>query len=195
MANYLTNDTDLKSVADAIRTKGGTSAQLEFPQGFVDAIDAISGGGVLGVTQDEDGYLMLSPVSAGELYTKTSYTAASNTNFAAVVAAVNIPVAHQNEILIWNVRGANKQSSGSITGKWGFTITQNGGGVNNGRWYQRATSVVAPDNASPASSLTAGGAWVQDGHYYAGASAIFIIAGGNTVDFIQIPYNIGWATA
>lgn len=45
MANYLTTDTDLGAVADAIRTKGGTSADLVFPQGFVDAIDAISGGG------------------------------------------------------------------------------------------------------------------------------------------------------
>ena len=45
MANYLTTDTDLGAVADAIRTKGGTSADLVFPAGFVDAIDAISGGG------------------------------------------------------------------------------------------------------------------------------------------------------
>lgn len=42
-------DSDLASVADAIRTKGGTSADLAFPDGFVDAIEAISGGG--------DGYL------------------------------------------------------------------------------------------------------------------------------------------
>lgn len=40
-------DADLTSVANAIRTKGGTSAQLAFPAGFVDAIDAIeTGGGV-----------------------------------------------------------------------------------------------------------------------------------------------------
>lgn len=45
MANYIATDTDLGAVADAIRTKGGTSAQLEFPQGFVDAIDAIETGG------------------------------------------------------------------------------------------------------------------------------------------------------
>lgn len=49
MANYLTTDTDLTAVANAIRTKGGTSAQLTFPQGFVDAIGAISGGGGGGV--------------------------------------------------------------------------------------------------------------------------------------------------
>lgn len=38
-------DADLTSIANAIRTKGGTSAQLAFPQGFVSAIEAISGGG------------------------------------------------------------------------------------------------------------------------------------------------------
>lgn len=38
-------DADLSSVADAIRTKGGTSAALAFPSGFVDAIDAIETGG------------------------------------------------------------------------------------------------------------------------------------------------------
>lgn len=38
-------DTDLTAVADAIRTKGGTSAALAFPTGFVNAINDISGGG------------------------------------------------------------------------------------------------------------------------------------------------------
>lgn len=37
-------DAGLTSVADAIRQKGGTSASLSFPQGFVDAIGEISGG-------------------------------------------------------------------------------------------------------------------------------------------------------
>lgn len=35
----------LVSVADAIRTKGGTTEDLEFPQGFVDAVGAIESGG------------------------------------------------------------------------------------------------------------------------------------------------------
>lgn len=38
-------DTDLTSVANAIRTKGGTSASLAFPADFISAIEAISGGG------------------------------------------------------------------------------------------------------------------------------------------------------
>lgn len=41
MADYLTNDTDLQAVADAIREKGGTSAPLTYPDGFVSAIGAI----------------------------------------------------------------------------------------------------------------------------------------------------------
>ena len=45
MANYLTTDTDLTAVADAIRAKGGTNDPLSFPQGFVDAVGAIETGG------------------------------------------------------------------------------------------------------------------------------------------------------
>lgn len=43
--DYLVSDTDLTSVANAIRTKGGTSGQLEFPTGFNTAIANIPSGG------------------------------------------------------------------------------------------------------------------------------------------------------
>ena len=46
-------DTDLTSVANAIRTKGGTSASLAFPTGFVAAIDAIETGGGGGISLAE----------------------------------------------------------------------------------------------------------------------------------------------
>lgn len=55
MANYIATDTDLEAVADAIRDKGGTSADLEFPHGFVDAIDAIQTGG--GASEAEAGLI------------------------------------------------------------------------------------------------------------------------------------------
>ena len=45
MANYIVTDTELTSIADAIRTKGGTQGSLTFPNGFVTAIGNISGGG------------------------------------------------------------------------------------------------------------------------------------------------------
>ena len=45
MANYLVNDTQLTSVADAIRAKSGGSTGLAFPEGFVTEIGNISTGG------------------------------------------------------------------------------------------------------------------------------------------------------
>ena len=45
MEEYLTNDIDIKKVADAIRAKGGTSEQLVYPDGFAQAIAAIQVGG------------------------------------------------------------------------------------------------------------------------------------------------------
>lgn len=48
MADYRVTDTQLSSIANAIRTKGGTSASLVFPSGFVSAVENIpTGGGVL----------------------------------------------------------------------------------------------------------------------------------------------------
>ena len=44
MAEYLTNTTDLTKVASAIREKGGTSAPLVYPDGFVSAVQAIQTG-------------------------------------------------------------------------------------------------------------------------------------------------------
>ena len=45
MAYKKVDDTSLASVADAIRSKGGTSDALVFPEGFVSAISAIQTGG------------------------------------------------------------------------------------------------------------------------------------------------------
>lgn len=45
MAYRKVDETSLTAVADAIRAKGGTSGQLEFPDGFVSAVEAIQSGG------------------------------------------------------------------------------------------------------------------------------------------------------
>lgn len=45
MSLITVQDYSLTNIADAIRTKGGTSAQLQFPGGFINAIQAIDGGG------------------------------------------------------------------------------------------------------------------------------------------------------
>ena len=51
--NYFTTDTDLTAVANAIRQKGGTTASLTYPNGFVSAISAIPTGGGGGGYEDE----------------------------------------------------------------------------------------------------------------------------------------------
>ena len=45
--NDIQLNADLKSIADAIRTKGSTSASLSFPTGFISAIGDISGGAIV----------------------------------------------------------------------------------------------------------------------------------------------------
>ena len=47
MPKYIVDGSDLTSVANTIRTKGGTSGSLSFPNGWNSAINAISGGGGL----------------------------------------------------------------------------------------------------------------------------------------------------
>ena len=48
MSDYKVTDSELTGIANAIRTKGGTSSPLVFPDGFTSAIGAIpAGGGVI----------------------------------------------------------------------------------------------------------------------------------------------------
>ena len=63
MAEYLTNTTDLTSVANAIRTKGGTTELLTYPDEFVTAIQAIQTGIAL---------QLIVTVSAGATVTATN---------------------------------------------------------------------------------------------------------------------------
>ena len=59
MANYIVNDTDLTSVANAIRTKSGTSGQLAFPSGFVSAVNSIDEIATMIITGDGNGFVKL----------------------------------------------------------------------------------------------------------------------------------------
>ena len=55
MANYITTDTELINIANAIREKGGTTEALSYPDGYIAAIEDMQTGGgdtyaVIGVT-------------------------------------------------------------------------------------------------------------------------------------------------
>lgn len=64
MSDYIVDGADLTSVANAIRAKGGTSAQLQFPQGFVNAIGNIS---TEEITIQTDG-AVTQALDAGKIY-------------------------------------------------------------------------------------------------------------------------------
>ena len=89
--DYLTNDTDLTAVADAIREKGGTSAALVWPSGYVDAIGAISGGG--GGTEKTITITLTNPSHASEAMDPacTIYEAEDPTNPNAQIGQIETP--------------------------------------------------------------------------------------------------------
>ena len=67
------NDNSLASVADAIRSKGGTSDALVFPDGFVSAISAIQTGG--GGGEVSTGYSVTFPATANNWDKMENYAA------------------------------------------------------------------------------------------------------------------------
>ena len=64
MADYKVSDTNLSAIADAIRTKGGTSSGMSFPNGFVNAIGNIPTG--------EQPTLITKSISANGTYSASS---------------------------------------------------------------------------------------------------------------------------
>ena len=110
MAEYLINATDLTKVASAIREKGGTSASLVYPTGFVSAIQAIQIGAPLQIivttsagatvtatkdsktvsgTADTNGKCILTVTEAGT-WTVTATTASSTNTADVVVGTANV---------------------------------------------------------------------------------------------------------
>lgn len=85
MAEYLTNTTDLTSVANAIRAKGNIVGPLVYPDGFVAAISSIKGSSVNIITDgfnadslfvDRDnrtGYIDLSNAVTGKYFIFVAY--------------------------------------------------------------------------------------------------------------------------
>lgn len=77
MADYLTNTTDLTKVANAIRTKGGITEPLTYPDEFVTAIEDISGGG--------GSSFLISMTYDGSSISNVSYNGATATEIAEAV--------------------------------------------------------------------------------------------------------------
>ena len=118
MAEYLINATDLTKVASAIREKGGTSASLVYPTGFMSAIQAIQTGVPLQIavttntgatvtatkgsktvsgTADTSGHCTLTVDEAGT-WTVTAATASTTKTLDVVVGISNVDLAFINPV-------------------------------------------------------------------------------------------------
>lgn len=81
-------ESDLTDIANAIRTKGGTSASLAFPADFVSAVEAISGGSATPRLIDQMTITMTSTASSSS---KETVQLTPATNCAVVVVIDEIP--------------------------------------------------------------------------------------------------------
>lgn len=138
MAEYLTKTEHLKAVADAIRAKGGTSAPLDYPSGFVSAIQAIPSGSAKEeqektITITANGTVEITP-DAGKTLSKAT-------------AIVNVPTS-----------GGGGQMSQAELYAW---IKANGTALADGN-----TGAIAPDGATAfyvGLKDAYGNVWVSEG--------------------------------
>lgn len=117
-------DADLTSVANAIRTKGGTSAQLAFPADFISAIEAISGGGDSGEIDGVFYDLHYALVTVGG---NSVTTALAATNYLLGLAGAQNPGA----LVVWGAiddpeTRVNNQLFGHVLNSIGTAYSQSG---------------------------------------------------------------------
>lgn len=119
MSNYIVDGADLTSVANAIRTKGGTSGALSFPNGFISAVEAIETGG--GFTPE---------VPAG--YTQLKYVESSGTQ----IINTNVVPTLETKLQVTGVRLPSQTGYNSMAGCSNPTIyIPMNNGVYGNRWY------------------------------------------------------------
>lgn len=130
---YLTNDTDLKAVANAIRLKAGSTAALSFPDGFVSAVNGIQTGGGVGhkvtfpataANWDKVDFCMLLLVD-GTYLNPSSYSEIAGKTIDSVLGIICNPIAsgYVLKMTLSNGSIASWQPAGSFPVAVGFTIT------------------------------------------------------------------------
>lgn len=126
MAEYLTNDTDLKKVADAIREKGGTTEKLTYPGGFAAAVGTIP----TGIAPQ-----LIVTASAGATVTATNGSKTiSGTANSTGVCTLTVP-----ETGTWSVSATlggqtSDTKTVSITGSYALTLSFVSSTLNDNEW-------------------------------------------------------------
>lgn len=150
-------DSDLTSVANAIRTKGGTSGQLAFPAGFVSAVEAIPTGG-----GDEQGLLDLMVNYTDSSNRTWSGTIEDNAikNFSVSASYMNIPLVLKKTIEIQtgdviSITTENATGAGFWANSFMIPIVSYGGIPNGHKILVQANFLLK--NGTVATSLTYSG--------------------------------------
>lgn len=125
MAEYLTNTTDLTKVASAIREKGGTSAPLVYPDGFVSAVQAIQTGTELQI---------IVTVESGATVTATKGSLSVSGTSVNGTCTLTVP-----EIGTWSVSATlggqtSDTKTVSITGSYAVALLFVSSTLNNNEW-------------------------------------------------------------
>lgn len=148
-------DADLTSVANAIRTKGGTSAPLDFPAGFVSAIQAIpTGGGGGGLT-------LINTTSIGALST----TSTSGVDTGKTISLASTTGWQDYDLLIVDI-SVNTTTNGRHTSTVSFVLltgtsnvaTKNTYTVGSNKWNSKLGST---GTGSTRQSTTAYGVYIN----------------------------------
>lgn len=136
MTEYLVQAEDMIAVADAIRTKNGTDAQLVFPSGFVSAVQAIETGGGNGV----DVVMTSTITNAGEL--QAALAAGSGvTQFTFAIKSYKNGAPIQNQICCGAYVGVNAGENAGV----GVRYRDNKYAVMNGWGAQYDAAVTIGD--------------------------------------------------
>lgn len=124
MADYLVTDTELTSIADAIRTKGGTSAALTFPAGFVSAVNDIPTGGGGSSTL----YVLTEAMNANTGCSVGNYTVGAKTAYydPSIVEGATITLRTYSDYVLDTITGEDSGTTYSYTtvsrGQYTFTM-------------------------------------------------------------------------
>jgi len=126
-------DADLTSVANAIRTKGGTSASLAFPAGFVSAIQNLPSGGGLPLLATLDvGSINSTSTSATDLGKSITVSGINAYDLLLVVTSVNSVVNNRHQAtarLIWLTASSaigTKDGATIANATWNVKVSSSG---------------------------------------------------------------------
>ena len=211
MAYRKVDESNLSSLADKIRAKGGTSGGMVFPAGFLSAVDAlpdkpaiepleVTENGTYAAPSGVDGY---SPVTVNVAASggfelpepKLLCTLTAEMNLKEILTANPIPRKYKRSLVFFLHSGENIASQGGVYRNIVFYCTPvNGNAGPNFMVQHYNNSAVAPDSMIPGCNGGSNGAYFSirdDGSLTAlgMTNTTRYFAVGNTIHYIEIPFN------